>query len=156
MRMVTACEQERTQRRFERHWLGCEIGGQRQQLAIAEMPGALRRSGTKRMRTRTAAARYARHDVLPAQGEQSAMQREGRLACLALRPGYGGVESGGSVRIGYQRAALGILESREMRELAPAPLTHQFGQILVVIGEEQERRARGELLAHKQQRDIRR
>ena len=59
------------------------------------------------------------------------------------------------IRIGDRVRGLAGLEAREARELAPPALAHGLGQLAVMVGEEQERRAARILLAHEDQRDLR-
>ena len=50
--------------------------------------------------------------------------------------------------------ALFARELGELLELAPAPLAHGIGELVVEVGEEAERLGRAPLLAHEQERDV--
>ena len=87
-----------------------------------------------------------------AEGEEGAVERErvgvaGRVALVPVEPAP--LERGRVLRVGHLAA-----EAGEVLELRLPARAHERAELGVVIGEELERRGRGPLLAHEQERQL--
>lgn len=123
--------------------------------AIAQAPACGQGLVAVYFGTQRAAAGQVRDHMAAAQFEQVLVQA---VPAGDHFPGLraGGLEGLFGVGVGDALALLGVGEGGEMGELAAPAFAHGVGQLVMEVGEEQERPAAAIVVAHEQQRNHRR